>query len=433
MSMDPAVAVERVQRLERLLEISRVIATTRDLSPLMQAIVDAATVLTDSEASCIFLYDPEAQQLRLEFAPWLTPEATQAVSVPLDHSIAGQVFRRKRPAVLQVRGQDSRPLQALGQQLGLPTRSVLAVPLVFRDKAIGVLKAMNKGGGADYTGDDGSILETLAVLAATAIGNVRLLQDVQEAYRQLSSLDQTKSDFIAIASHEFRTPLGLILGHATFLREGATPEELEQLDVIIRNAERLKKIVEDLSRLNQLDQGTTELRLEVFSVQEFLDEMVHRYRATATERYITLSDEVSPVGALVEADREKIQIALNNLLDNALSFTGPGGHVLVGASHVPPSGGEKVGWIEFEVVDDGIGIPADKLQRIFDRFYQVGSHLRRRRGGLGLGLSVAKSMIERHKGRIWAESLVGKGSRFAFRIPERQKPPRGESGGPPAV
>lgn len=322
MSMNPDLAVEHVQRLERLLEISRVLATTRDLPPLMQAVVDAATALTDSEASCIFLYDPEAQQLRLECAPWLTPEATQAISVPLDHSIAGQVFRRKRPAVLQVRGQDSRPLQALGQQLGLPTRSVLAVPLVFRDKAIGVLKAMNKGGGSDYTGDDGSILETLAVLAATAIGNVRLLQDVQDAYQQLSSLDQTKSDFIAIASHEFRTPLGLILGHATFLREGATPEVLEQLDVIIRNAERLKKIVEDLSRLNQLDQGTTELRLEQFSVQEFLDEMVHRYRAMATERYISLNNEVSPVGILVEADREKIQIALNNLLDNALSSPG---------------------------------------------------------------------------------------------------------------
>jgi signal transduction histidine kinase len=100
----------------------------------------------------------------------------------------------------------------------------------------------------------------------------------------------------------------------------------------------------------------------------------------------------------------------------------------VGARQVPATSGERVGWVEFEVVDDGIGIAADKLQRIFDRFYQVGSHLRRRRGGLGLGLSVAKSMVERHKGRIWAESLVGKGSRFAFRVPERQKPSRGEGG-----
>jgi signal transduction histidine kinase len=421
MDVNFPLAVERARRLERLLEIHRVLATTLELQPLLQAVVDAATELSDSEYSCLLLFDPEIQQLRLEVAPWLTPEAMKVVSIPLEHSIAGQVFRRRRPAVLQVRGQDSRPLQALGQLLGLPTRSVLAVPLVFRDKSIGVLKALNKGSGADYTGEDASLLESLSVQAATAIGNIRLLRDVQEAYKQLSSLDSVKSDFIAIASHEFRTPLGLILGHAAFLREGASPEVRDQLEVIVRNAERLKKIIEDLSSLTYLDPNASKLTPKTFSVQEALDDIRQRFAPTAQQRYINLRSECTPIGMLLEADREKILLALENLVDNALSFTGPGGHVLVGARGIPAGAGERSGWVEFEVVDDGIGIPADKLERIFDRFYQVESHLRRRRGGLGLGLSVAKSMVDRHGGRIWAESVVGKGSRFAFRMPDRQE------------
>src|SRR4030042_5041942 len=138
-----------------------------------------------------------------------------------------------------------------------------------------------------------------------------------------------KGDFIAIASHELRTPLGLILGHAAFLQDGATPDVAEHLSVIIRGAERLKAILDELSRLTHSDQGVTRLSLQVFPVKELLDEVVVKFTPAAKEKYLSLDLECKPVGLVVEGDRQKLQVALGNLIDNAIAFTDTGGHTPV--------------------------------------------------------------------------------------------------------
>ena len=306
------------------------------------------------------------------------------------------------------------------EQVGLATRSMLAVPLVFRERPIGVLEALNKRGGVNYTGEDVSILETLAAQAAVAIENSRLLSQVQTQYERLASLDQMKGDFIAIASHELRTPLGLILGHAAFLQDGATPDVAEHLSVIIRGAERLKAILDELSRLTHSDQGETRLSLQVFPVKELLEEVVVKYAQAAKEKYLSLDSECKPAGLVVEGDRQKLQVALGNLIDNAIAFTDTGGHILVAAGALEPDAKERSGYVDLEVVDDGIGIPAAKMGKIFERFYQVENHMTRRKGGLGLGLPVVKSMAELHHGTVEVESVEGKGSRFCIRLPARQ-------------
>jgi len=411
---------DRIHRLERLLETNRVLSSTLDLEPLLQTVVDVASELTDSEVASLLLYDPEIQQLRFAASPWFQKTSLQSMTVPLDRSIAGQVFREKRPIVVQEGNKDPRLYRSVGEQVGLATRSMLAVPLVFHERPIGVLEALNKRGGVHYTGEDVSVLETLAAQAAVAIENARLLHQVQTQYERLASLDQMKGDFIAIASHEFRTPLGLILGHAAYLQDGATPDVAEHLSVIIRAAERLKDILEELSRLTHTDQGVTRVNLQVFPVKEFLDEVTVKFKAAAKEKYLSLDTECRPGGLLVEADRQKMQIALGNLIDNAIGFTDTGGHVLVAAYAEEPDDAERAGYVDLEVVDDGIGIPSAKIGKIFERFYQVENHMTRHRGGLGLGLSVSKSMAELHHGRIDVESVEGKGSRFCIRLPARQ-------------
>ncbi|MGD0173490.1 MAG: GAF domain-containing sensor histidine kinase [Anaerolineales bacterium] len=411
---------DRIHRLERLLETNRVLSSTLDLEPLLQTVVDVASELTDSEVASLLLYDPEIQKLRFAASPWFQKTSLQTMTVPLDRSIAGQVFREKRPIVVQEGNKDPRLYRSVGEQVGLATRSMLAVPLVFHERPIGVLEALNKRGGVHYTGEDVSVLETLAAQAAVAIENARLLHQVQTQYERLASLDQMKGDFIAIASHEFRTPLGLILGHAAFLQDGATPDVAEHLSVIIRAAERLKDILEELSRLTHSDQGVTRVNLQVFPVKEFLDEVTVKFKAAAKEKYLSLDTECRPGGLLVEADRQKMQIALGNLIDNAIGFTNTGGHVLVAAYAEEPDAAERAGYVDLEVVDDGIGIPSAKIGKIFERFYQVENHMTRHRGGLGLGLSVSKSMAELHHGRIDVESVEGKGSRFCIRLPARQ-------------
>ncbi len=411
---------DRIHRLERLLETNRVLSSTLDLEPLLQTVVDVASELTDSEVASLLLYDPEIQQLRFAASPWFQKASLQSMIVPIDRSIAGQVFREKRPIVVQEGGKDSRLYTQVGEQVGLATRSMLAVPLVFRERPTGVLEALNKRGGVHYTGEDVSVLETLAAQAAVAIENARLLQQVQNQYERLASLDQMKGDFIAIASHELRTPLGLILGHAAFLQDGATPDVAEHLSVIIRGAERLKDILDELSRLTHSDQGETRLNLKVFPAKELLDEVATKFAAAAKEKYISLDTECKPGGLVVEADRQKMQVALGNLVDNAIGFTDTGGHVLLAAGAEEPDAAERAGYVDLEVVDDGIGIPASKIGKIFERFYQVENHMTRRRGGLGLGLSVSKSMVELHHGRIEVESVEGKGSRFCIHLPARQ-------------
>src|SRR4030042_3389048 len=134
-----------------------------------------------------------------------------------------------------------------------------------------------------------------------------------------------KGDFIAIASHEFRTPLGLILGHAAFLQDGAPPAVAEHLAVMIRAAERLKDILEELSRLTHSDQGVTRLNLQVFPAKELLDAVVEKFAPAGKEKYLSLNTECKPIGLVVEADRQKLLVALGNLIDNAISFTDTGG------------------------------------------------------------------------------------------------------------
>ena len=134
------------------------------------------------------------------------------------------------------------------------------------------------------------------------------------------------------------------------------------------------------------------------------------FKELAEQRKITLRMDVSRADLPVEGDAEKIGMALSNLVKNALTFTNEGGHILVAAEQLP-------GYVKVMISDDGIGIPAKDMQSIFDRFYQVEQHLTRRHGGMGLGLSIARDLIEAHGGQIWVESVEGKGSRFSFILP----------------
>ena len=290
------------------------------------------------------------------------------------------------------------------------TRSILAVPLMVKGRPLGVLEVVNKIGDVHYTEDDITILETLAAPTALAIHNADLQRRIEASASEIAELDRLKNDFIAITSHELRTPLGLILGHATFLRELLGEEYHEQIDIIIKNASRLKEIIESLASVDNFQSGAARIRQRAVSMARVIEDVVASFSDMAFQRNITLKADPGRDDLLVEADGGKIAIALSNLVKNAIMFTDEGGHVFVTGELVP-------GYVKVSVIDDGIGIPAKDLPHIFDRFFQVESHLTRRHGGMGLGLSVAKVMVEMHGGRIWAESMEGKGSNFTFLLP----------------
>jgi signal transduction histidine kinase len=243
------------------------------------------------------------------------------------------------------------------------------------------------------------------------IQNIKLSEETQRAHNELTELSRMKADFVAVASHELRTPLGLVLGHTTQLLEHITDsEDRQQLEAVLRGAERLKKIIEDLEKVQLVPQEPTNLRRSKFALEQLVQEVVASFQDFADRKHIALQTQLPKMALTIEGDAEKIGIALSNLVKNAITFTNEGGRVLIAAERIP-------GYVKVSVIDNGIGIPAKDLHRVFERFFQVQSHMTRRHGGMGLGLSVAKVMIEMHGGQIWVESVESKGSNFSFLLP----------------
>ena len=404
-------ALRETRQLERLLEIGRNLSSNLDLPSLLSSIVAVAAEITGSEGASILLYDPTTRLLRFEAIPPGQNPALKALSVPVDSSVAGWVFSSASPLIINDARSDARIYREVDRQIRFETRSILGVPLIVKQEPIGVLEAVNKLADQDYTEPDQTALETLAAQAAIAIENARLLAKLHEANQELMRLDRMKSDFIAIASHELRTPLGLILGHATFLTELVDEQHRDQIEVIVRSAERLKAIVEDMARISHQEEGQSRVRHRPFSMALLIEALVSRFLQLAKEKKIELDFDI-PAGEplTVEGDRDKLEIALSNLIRNALAFTDQGGQVGVMAE-------ASEDYVKVFVADSGIGIPPADIDRVFQRFYQVESHLTRKHGGMGLGLSIAKAMVEMHHGQIWCESKEGVGSLFCIMLP----------------
>lgn len=409
-------ANERIEQFERLLEVARGLTTAPDIEAFLQTIITEASEMTNSEFASVLEYEEVGKELRFLSMAWIHREALRPVGVPLDGSAAGWVFRKGQALIIQDTKIDQRHFKAPDRISQYETRSLAAVPLITHGETIGVLEAINKKDDAHYTDEDLAILSTLGALAAQAMRNDSLRRQVKSARIEMAELERLKTDFIAITSHELRTPLGLILGHATFLRELAGEQYGEQLDTIIRNATKLKEIVENLADVDNYQKGSARVRSNQVSLARIVDDVALTFQDEAKTQSVTLSVEKNESPLYMDADGVKINIALSNLVKNALQFTDSGGRVTIRA-------GEESGYLKVSVEDTGIGIPPRDLPRVFERFFQVESHLTRRYTGMGLGLAVAKGMIELHGGRIWVESEVGKGSAFTFLLPSHQPPP----------
>jgi signal transduction histidine kinase len=406
-------AETRLQRLGRILEISRELTSTVALEPLLRKIVGIAAELTDSEAASILLLDMRTGELRFRAVSGDPAGQLRDIPVPVKDSIAGAVLVSGEPAAISDVRADPRHYQVVGERIGHKTHSLLAVPLSIKDRHIGVVEAINKQRGEAFDDEDVETLTTLAAQAAVAIENARLVEALREAYEQLGELDRLKSDFIAIASHELRTPLSLILLYAAMLREqmGEKEEEAsQQLDAVLRASMRLKHIIETMLNLRYLETGEIDLALARFDLRTAVQEACEDYEVIAETGGLALRADLPGEEVSVLADREKVRVVLDNLISNAVKFTPPGGRVQVALSHAADE-------IEVSVADTGVGIPQEALERIFDRFYQAEDHMTRRHSGMGLGLSIVKGLVELHGGRVEVESVLGQGSRFIVVLP----------------
>ncbi len=400
----------RLERLERILEVSRELTSTVALEPLLEKIVSMAAELTGSEGGSILLLDTRTGELRFCAASGDQSRRLAPIPVPIEGSIAGAVLASGEPLIVCDAQADPRHYGEVGQRIGMEVRSLLAAPLQIKERCIGVLEVVNKGEGRGFSQEDVETLMALAAQAAVAIENARLVEALRRAYERLGELDRLKSDFIAIASHELRTPLSLILLYAAVLREELGDRAGTQLDAVLRAAMSLRHIIDTMLNLSYLETGQMEVVPTRFDMRAEVRGACSDYEALAETNGLTLTADLPDVAVPIQADREKVRVVLDNLISNAVRFTPSGGRVTVGVC----GRGDEV---EVSVADTGVGIPPQELERIFDRFYQVEDHMIRRHGGMGLGLSIVKGLVELHGGRVWAESVPGQGSRFVVVLP----------------
>lgn len=227
---------------------------------------------------------------------------------------------------------------------------------------------------------------------------------------ELSRSQYLRRQMTADIAHELRTPLSLILGHAEAIEDGVLAADHETIGIIYDEALRLSRLVDDLRTLSLSDAGELSLVAASVSPVALLESAAAAHRVAAHEAGVTVSIAAADDLILVEVDPDRIAQVLHNLISNALRYTAAGGRIELTASL------HEAG-VLFAVSDNGQGIPADELPSVFERFYRGDRARQRDEGGSGLGLTIARSLVERHGGRIWAESTPGQGATFAFTLP----------------
>jgi two-component system phosphate regulon sensor histidine kinase PhoR len=261
-----------------------------------------------------------------------------------------------------------------------------------------------------------------AVRAGDTTGAVVVLHDITE----LRKLERVRRDFVANVSHEFRTPLTAIQGFAETLLAGAIDDPQNRtrfLEIILEHSRRLARLTEDLLMLSKMDAERLELEIRRLSVSQLIESCLETAQRRAAEKDLRISVNAAQRLPDIAGDRRRLAEVLQNLLDNAIQYTLPGGEIMLSAE----TGDDEV---VLTVSDTGIGIPQADQPRIFERFYRVDVARSREAGGTGLGLAIAKHLVEIHGGRLWVESEIGQGSQFHFSVPlfEPQPPsPRSSS------
>ncbi len=228
--------------------------------------------------------------------------------------------------------------------------------------------------------------------------------------QELDNLETSRRDLVANVSHELKTPITAIRAHLENLLDGVEEPNPEILQVMLAQSERLGRLVEQLLDLSKLESGEVQLRREQVSLGPLVSQVMSEIEVASADRSVELVSEVAGDLPAIEADPERVHQVIFNLVDNAVRFTPEGGEVRIEAHR-------HDGAVEVTVADTGVGIPADALPRLFERFYRVDSARARGDGGTGIGLAIARSVVEAHGGTIRAKSEPGHGSAFTFDLP----------------
>lgn len=295
------------------------------------------------------------------------------------------------------------------------------------ERAKGMMQGSFEEREIEHAEDEIELLTNTFILMTSKLReNIRDLEEsntkLANLNEELKELDRLKSDLLANVSHELRTPLTSIKGYTEYILEGklgaVTQKQEKGLGVVQRNLERLSKLINALLDYSLMDADRMVLTVKPFNLKLLSKQIVVNLGSELERRNLHFQIEMPDDLPLVVGDKEKIYQVLENLTINAIKFTESGGKITISA--VPESNDNQL-WVKIGVNDTGVGIPEPAMHRIFDRFYQVDASSKRKYGGMGLGLAIAKSIVDAHKGKIRVESKVGTGTTFTIHLPALQE------------
>jgi signal transduction histidine kinase len=391
---------EATKRMATLYEVGKEISESLNVQRTLNLIVERAVLVTGAKAGIIFLHKENTGHFTGEVGVGVDHEKLRALRFREGEGVNGRVAANQLSEVVGDETAGDPVLSRLG------TLSALVVPMVLKGALIGTIDVLDREGGA-FRREDREILDLFGSQAAIAIVNAQLYERAQE-------LDRMKSEFVAVVSHEVRTPLTSIKGSLELLSDpkyfNLHPSQKDLLEICQTNVDRLIVLINDILDFSKIEYSRFPLNFDRVAVAPLVLEVVSNLEGLAAQKRIRLERSLPADLPDLEADGFRLSQVLTNLVGNALKFSPPDTSVSISVEALRRE-------VAFTIADEGNGIAPEDIPKLFRKFQQLDSSTTRKEGGTGLGLAISKGIVEGHGGRIWVESEIGKGSRFCFAIP----------------